>query len=182
LRIWSRARPRTGGLRRRKKVPKDDEREYFVDRTPSEDEPQSNGIWLLIAVVVALMVVMVGYGIYHSNEDADGLAQSQIAQFHGVLAERDYIRIYTEADSEFKQHNSQDAVVAELSNITNRLGAPASAKLISKHMERGDNGSYLHATFETSFTNEQRAKETITWHETDGIYRLFEYNIEPIGK
>jgi Protein of unknown function (DUF4019) len=164
------------------RVPSYDSGEYQIDQSQDEPEQSRSGIWLLILIVVLLSVIMVSYGVYHSNEYANDLSTTLLAQFHGILEEHDYQRIYSEADPEFKARNTPEAVNTMLSNITTRMGAPASSKIVSKNMERAEHGSYLHAKFETNFTNEQRAYEIITWHETDGIYRIYQYEIQPIGK
>jgi hypothetical protein len=155
---------------------------YVVDDINSEDDHSPTHIWLLIFVVVALSSLMVAYGLYSSNQRETDLANTLGSQFHGVLAEQDWQRIYSESDPAFKDKYSEESAIAMFSSVSIHLGAPATSTVIAKHMKRAQEGSFLYATFETSFTNEQRAVEHITWHETDGIFKLSDYDIVPEGK
>jgi len=158
------------------------EETYIADQTDNGPEDRRSNIGLLIFILVLFSALMVAYGLYNSSQYETNLADKLEAQFHGVLAEQDLQRIYSESDQQFKKKYTQDSAVAMFANISTRYGTPGSSRVISKRMRRSTDGSYLYANFDTTFTTDQKAIERITWHETDGVFRLDDYDIEPETK
>jgi hypothetical protein len=156
---------------------------YVVDDpTDSEIAQRPSHLWMLIFLVVVVSGAMVLYGLYSSNQYENQLATTLGAQFHGVLGEQDWQRLYTESDQGFKDKYNEDTAVEMFSSVSNQMGSPITSRVIGEHMKRAEDGSYLYATFETVFSNEQKAIEHITWHETYGIFKLSDYDVEPEAK
>jgi hypothetical protein len=152
--------------------------EYVVDHETNGPESSRSHMWPLIIFFVIACIAMVAYGMYHSNQYEDELATHLTGQFHGVLAEQDWQRLYSEADPQFKEKYTETAAVAIFSSVSAHMGTPVSSKILSKSMQRGDGGSYMFATVESTFTNQAKAIEHLSWHETNGIFQLNDYSIQ----
>ncbi|HWW24021.1 MAG TPA: hypothetical protein VNY78_08955 [Edaphobacter sp.] len=150
----------------------------YPDRVP----PVSNKkrVWLLVALGI---VMSAGVMAFFAHMLVGGFRQSSglIAILHGQMEQRDWDGIYSTTTPQYKAETTVEENRELFSGIDRKLGVPVSTKQQNVFVNSNTNGTTIRAVFETRFSRDATATETITWKYLDGQYRLESYNINSLA-
>ncbi|WP_260704468.1 DUF4019 domain-containing protein [Edaphobacter flagellatus] len=136
-------------------------------------------MWLWIGLGVFLM----GAGIaWFAHMMVGGYRQTSalIATLHNQMSRQDWDAIYNEAASGYREELTADQNRQIFEGIERKLGSPVSTKQKSFFINTNNGVTVVTASFETTFSGNATATETIVWRSYGGSFRLYSYNINSI--
>ena len=98
-------------------------------------------------------------------------------QLHAAMSRGDWDGIYANADPQYREGATAEKSRAYLSAVVRKLGNPTASKQTSWTLNTNTSGTFLRSECETTFATQSTGTETIVWRKSDGVYRLFSYNI-----
>jgi hypothetical protein len=150
----------------------------YADRVPSVSNKKR--VWLLVTLCI---VMAAGVIAFFAHMLAGGFRQASglIATLHGQMEQRDWDGIYSTTAPQYQAETTAEESREMFSGIDRKLGVPLSTKQQNVFVNSNTNGTTIRAVFETKFSRDATATETITWRYWDGQYRLESYNINSLA-
>ncbi len=105
-------------------------------------------------------------------------AQEAVTALHREMSRGDDAGIFANADDAYRQTITVDTSNGMFDNVRTRLGAPRSSIRIDSHdSAEQTTGSFLTLHYSTRF-EKGVGRETICFHNVDGVWKLAAYNVE----
>jgi hypothetical protein len=137
-------------------------------------------IWILAVICFVVAIAAIAF---FSRLIIRGYRQSSelVGNLHKQMSQQDWKGIYSAAAPQYRDATSETDNDILFSGIDKKLGTPTSTKQESVLVNSNGNGTTIQATFETKFSRDATATETISWRFWNGQYRLESYNISSMA-
>jgi hypothetical protein len=112
-----------------------------------------------------------------SVENAQAESTRMMNVLHEDINAGDINSIYSGADEGFRQGTTSSDSAQLFIAIRKKLGDAGKTYPQNTTISATLSGHYITATYETDFVNDPNAIERVVWHESDGAYRLYRYDI-----
>jgi hypothetical protein len=143
---------------------------------PAAIKPIPRWIWIITAVLI-LAVGGATVPIYKSFHSHWREAYPYIDSLHAKMTQGDDAGIYAQADPAWQQEIGQEKSNHIFDYVRNQLGAPRSTACTNQNIStNATSGTTLVLTFTTVF-DKGTGIETLTLHQSNGVYRMIGYNI-----
>ncbi len=96
------------------------------------------------------------------------------------MNQKDWDGIYGDADAVYRAETARVDSEALFAAINRKLGQVNRASQLTTNITFNPSGSFLTAQFETNFSGDEHARETIVWRSLGGAYHLHSYNIQSL--
>jgi hypothetical protein len=149
----------------------------IMDQKPVHLDKKRLWFWGgLSFVIVAAGIAYFAHVLYGGYRQASGL----VAALHGEMAKQDWAGIYEASSPQYQEAMTEDQNREMFDGVDRKLGTPVSTKQQNIFMNSSSAGTTIRGSFETTFSRNATATETITWIYWGGQYRLYSYNISSL--
>jgi len=135
--------------------------------------------WKWAASVILVLTFAAGAIAYVKwPREQSHQADAAVAALHQEMMRADDGGIFANADESYRQTITVETSNGMFDNVRTRLGAPRSSiQTDSDDSTEEATGSYLTLRYSTLF-EKGSGKETICFHNVDGVWKLAAYNVE----
>jgi len=128
---------------------------------------------ILLLFVSAMSILL--YSCSVSNQKR--IAEEAVSTFHSRLNGEDYVAIYRDVDSDFREITTDADATSLLIRVHRKLGTLESSKQVGWFVNVTPSGTLLTLTYESQFS-EGNAKEQFIFRVRNRMPRLSKYTVE----
>jgi len=130
--------------------------------------------WIIFGVVLSVATITwFAHMVLSGYRQASSLAEV----LHSEMSKQDWDGIYRDASSQYRSDRSEEENRNLFAAIDRKLGHPVSTKQQNVFVNSDFSGTSITATFETTFSEDAKATEHLTWTSLGGRFRLAAYDV-----
>lgn len=138
--------------------------------------PRKRILWKWSLAATTFVILLLAWQCGSALWQGRALANAGVRDFHQKLNGAQYEEIYRQADEGFTRAEKHDELVRFLRAVHTKLGNAIAENLGNMRVNTTIGRTFIVTQYNTSFEHGS-AVETFTWRKTNGVLKLYSYDI-----